>query len=360
LRLNLKAGLLMKKNLAYLALLLSLSLFACQPPPTPTALPSATSETIATETESPANLVSPTATLNTALNAILQEIEGSVQAKDISEADFVSAEDGRTIEEDGQVRTLEDGYTRVDLSSGTLIRMAPLSYFTLVENQPQDDSLFTRIKLEVGQIWIILNGGSLEVETPSGQASVRGSYMMIEIDPETQATLVTCLEGNCSLKNPAGIVELVNGQRAKLDLPDLDGEDFHIPTIEKMSERDFAKWLFFAPEAGEIFPFLEEEGILPWKEWQNYIPETDEDFFNLLEALPDEPLLDGDLLPLDEDGLPLLDGDVLPLDGSLLPSPPDDGDLLPDLPGDGSLLPDPPIGGGDGPLGGGGFDGPLK
>ena len=357
----------MKKHLTYLPLLLSLSLFACQPTPTPTALPSATSETVTHTPESPTITASPAATLDTALNATLQEIEGSVQAKDLSETAFSSAEDGRTIKEDGQVRTLEDGYTRVDLSSGTLIRMAPLSYFTLVENQPQDDSLFTRIKLEVGQIWVILNGGSLEVETPSGQASVRGSYMMIEIDPETQEAFVSCLEGCCLLENPAGIVELFNGERSRLLPPDMTGGDFIMSPIEEMSERDFAEWLFFAPEAEEIFPFLNEEGILPWEEWEEFIPDDDENWFDLEEHFPDEPLLDGDLLPLDEDGLPLLDGDGLPLDGdglpldgSLLPPPPGDGDLLPSLPGDGSLLPDLPNGGGDGPLGGDGFDGPLN
>ena len=232
--------------------------------------------------------------------------------------------------------------------------MAPLSYFTLVENQPEDDGLFTRIKLEIGQIWIVLNGGSLEVETPSGQAAVRGSYMMIEIDPETQAALVTCLEGNCLLKNPAGVVELINAQRAKFELP-ADGE-FRLPLIEKMSERDFAKWLFFVPEAEAIFPFLDEEGILPWEEWQEFIPKDGENWLDLEERFPDKPVL----LPLGEDGLPLLGSDGLPLDGSLLPSLPGDGDLLPDLPGDGSLLPNPTDSGGDGPLGGDGFDRPRN
>ncbi len=329
----------MKKHFPLLALLLSLSLFACQTSETPTSSPPTESAApvSATATESTESTLPTVAAADPALNATLQEVEGNVEAKDLVETDFSSAENGRTIQEEGQVRTLEDGYTRVDLSSGTLIRMAPSSYFTLIENQTEENSLLTRIKLEVGQIWIVLNGGSLEVETPSGQASVRGSYMMVEINPETKEAFISCLEGNCTLENPAGMLELINGQRAKLQPPELTEGDFMLPLIERMSEQDFAEWLFFAPEAENIFPILDKEGILPWPDWQEYIPEDDQSWFDLEELLPDEPLLDGDLLPddgilLDGDGT-LLDGDLLPGDGDLLPG---DGDLLP---GDGGLLP---------------------
>ena len=341
----------MKKTSLLLVFLLSAALFACQPGELPEAELATVSPITASETSSvrATSGATPNAipTADSALNAILQEIEGSVEAKDVVETGFSSAENGRTIAENGQVRTLENGFTRVDLSSGTLIRMAPLSYFTLVENQPADEGLLTRIKLELGQIWIVLNGGSLEVETPSGQASVRGSYMMVEIDPETQSALVTCLEGNCSIETPAGKVELVNGQRARLQPPALTGGIYQLPLIEKMSERDFAGWLFFAPEAKNIFPLLEKEQILPWDDWQSYLPEDDATWLDLLDGLPDEPLLDGNLLPDDGSLLPDGDGTLLDGDGSLLDRdgtlPRDDGSNLPgggiNLPGDGVIRP---------------------
>lgn len=317
----------MKKHTLFPLLLLSLGLFACQTSEfaSPTATEPAAAPTLPAATE--IVLPSPIPTADSALNATLQEIAGAVRAKDLVDVDFSNAENGRTIQEEGQVRTLEDGYTRVDLSSGTLIRMAPRSYFTLIDNQPQDDSLLTRIKLEVGQIWIVLNGGSLEVETPSGQASVRGSYMMVEVDPETQAAFISCLEGHCLLQNPAGSLELVNGQRAKLQPPELTAGEFRLPRMEKMSERDFAAWLFFAPEARDIFPLLEKEGILPWDAWQEFIPQEGDTWLNFEEYLPDEPLLDGSLLP--DDGI-LLDGD-----GTL---PNNIGDGI-NLSGDGDIRP---------------------
>ncbi len=348
----------MKKVLLLFVLFMGLTPVACQTTTAPVLSTSAntpTSQPEPTQTATTEPTITPSPTPDPALNATLNEVAGSVEAKDLPESDFSTAADGRTIQEEGQVRTLEDGYTRVDLSTGTLIRMAPSSYFTLVENQPEEESLLTRIKLELGKIWVVLNGGSLEVETPSGQASVRGSYMMVEIDPETQEALVTCLEGNCRLENAAGILELTNGQRARLHPPDLPEGELHLPPIENMSERDFAEWLFFAPEAEQIFPQLAEEGLLPWDEWQIIIPEEDADFFSLLEELPDEPLLDGGLLPGDGSLLPG-DGDLsLPGDGSLFPGGDDEpilpiGGDEPNLPaGGGTNLP----GGGDNLPGGG-------
>ncbi len=241
------------------------------------------------------------------LNAILQEVEGGVEAKEEIDVDFSIAENGTLLHEDGQIRTLEDGYTRVDLSTGTLIRMAPLSYFTLVSNQPKNESLLTRIKLEVGQLWVVLNGGSVEIETPAGQAAVRGSYMMVEIDPETQEILIACLEGYCELENAAGIIQMVSGQRAKFNALEL-------PIIEAMTERDFAEWLFFVPEAQEIFPLLQELGILPWEDWERFLPDEDGILPDLDELFPDGG------------GLPDPPG------GEGLPDPPN-GVSLPNLPG---------------------------
>lgn len=327
----------MKKHLP-LMLAFMLALTGCVPATT-TPLPSVSQPTeetkLITITPTPTNEPNTEEPTDSTLNATLNEVEGNVEAKNIEEIDFSTAADGRTIEEEGQVRTLEDGYTRVDLSTGTLIRMAPHSYFTLLENQPKDEGLFTRIKLEIGQIWVVLNGGSLEVTTPSGEASVRGSYMMVEINPETKEVIITCLEGNCTLKNPAGTLALINGQRAKLQPPELTGGAFVLPVIQKMSERDFAAWLFFVPESKEIFPFLEKEKVLPWENWQDFVPDENEPWLDFEATLPDDPFFSGDLLPGEEGTLLDGDGTLLDGDGTLLDGDGPLGDGLPDGIGDG-------------------------
>ena len=312
-------------------LLLALLLTACQSAPpaetqapdTPASLP----------TEAPP-VVTETSSAPSDLEATLHEVTGEVESRQLG-ADFVPAAEGEELQEQGQVRTLESGSTRIDLSTGTIIRMAASSHFTLESSEPEGESFLTRISLEIGQLWIILQSGTVEVDTPSGQASVRGSYMMIEIDPETQGAFISCLEGTCALTNLAGNVVMGAGERALLELP--EGGEFTLPDIELMSEEDFASWLVFVPEAEEIFPFLDEEGILPFEDWEEFIPEYDEDGI----------LLDGDGTLLDGDGL-LPDGGG----DNILPDLPDLPDP-PELPGNGggNDLPDLPSGGGTGILG---------
>ncbi len=310
----------MKRKTSLLPLSLILFLLAGCQSPAPTAL-SSTAKITPTETSTPPAPIEPSPTSDFTLSATLQEVEGSVKIATGVGKTFSPAQNGTLLEENGQVRTLEDGYTRIDLSTGTLIRMAPLSEFTLISNEEKDESLLTRIQLKLGQIWVILNGGSVEVETPSGLAAVRGSYMMVEINPETQDILITCLEGNCSLENATGVIEMVSGQRAILKS---SGEEVLLPFIEEMSERDFAEWLFFVPESEDVFPLLQETGILPWENWRDFIPDENNPHPSLDEYFPD-----GSRLP-NGGGLP--DGGELPNGGGL----PDDGGLP-----DGGGLPNP-------------------
>lgn len=181
------------------------------------------------------------------LTGLLSELSGQVNAKQASEADFHAASNGDALSVDGQVQTGEDGRARVDLSSGTILRLAPASLFTLNSNEETEGGLATKLKLELGRIFIILNGGSVDVETPSGVASVRGSYMMVGIDPLTQDVIVTCLEGNCS----AGGIEFTQGQKVVFQYDSTSGK-YLPPRLEPMTEEDFELWLQYNPEARSI------------------------------------------------------------------------------------------------------------
>jgi len=181
------------------------------------------------------------------LSAGITGLEGRVQVKEADAAEFAAAQLGMTLVANGTVRTESDGRARLDLSSGTIVRVAPSSVFTLISNEVQpDQSLVTKIKLELGQIFIVLNGGSAEVETPSGQASVRGSYMMVKIDPVTKTVKVTCLEGDCVAKTKAGQVNFSAGQVVILTLGDLP------PELGEMSPEDFEEWLSNVPESLDV------------------------------------------------------------------------------------------------------------
>ena len=187
------------------------------------------------------------------LSATLSELSGKVDARQAEQEEFTSASTGTTLDENGQIQTGDDGRARLDLSTGTIIRVGPSSIFTLVSNDEADGSLFTKIKLEVGKVFIILNGGSAEVETPSGIASVRGSYMKVEVDPETFDIYVTCLEGDCSASNPAGSVDFSDGQKVILFHRDPVTGNWTPPNVEPMTPDEFDEWLEENPEARGLF-----------------------------------------------------------------------------------------------------------
>lgn len=189
----------------------------------------------------------------TSLSAALSELTGKVDIKSADAESFAPVGADTVLEPNGQIQTGDDGRVRLDLSTGTIIRIASSSSFTLTSNETVDGGLLTRIKLEAGKVFIILNGGKAEVETPSGVASVRGSYMKVDVDPETGDVYVTCLEGDCSANNPAGGVEFTAGQRTILFHKDPATGNWTIPNVEPMTPEEFQEWLDNNSEAKELF-----------------------------------------------------------------------------------------------------------
>lgn len=182
------------------------------------------------------------------ISAVIGEVENDVSLKRTTETPFEEAFINDEVKVNAQVKTSEDSRSRIDLSNGTVIRVSPNSLFVFEENSQRKEGLLTRIKIETGKIWIVLNGGSLEVETPSGLAGVRGSYMSTGYDPEIGAVRITCLEGHCAAENENGAVEFTAGEAA--DLP-ADGAP---PVKGEMTAEEFQMWAENVPEAKSLLP----------------------------------------------------------------------------------------------------------
>jgi hypothetical protein len=182
------------------------------------------------------------------LSATMTDLQGTVLIKKSGETNMQFASD-QILEENDQVVTGDDGRVRVDLSTGTIIRVAPSSLFTLLNNQAGPDGVNTSIKLDAGNLWIILNGGSAEVETPSGVASVRGSYLMVAVLPGGGIHL-TCLEGDCRIKNESGEFFLTTGESALVENAQ------EAPVVERMTDEEVIEWLENNPEAIIVIPSL--------------------------------------------------------------------------------------------------------
>jgi len=128
--------------------------------------------------------------------ASFTKIENEVQARASTQDEFAQVSVGQQLTVGGEARSGDDGRARLEIQTvGTLIYLGPNMLFTLTALQETSQEPFSRLKLEIGQLWIILNGGSLEVETPTGTAAVRGSFMGVNMDENGFAT-TTCLEGD--------------------------------------------------------------------------------------------------------------------------------------------------------------------
>jgi len=232
-----------KRKVIAILFIAILALGACKPQATPVAQDTSSPQA----TSAPQATASPEATSIT-LTAALTELVGKVDMKNPGQDSFLTAGNDSVLQAQGQIQTGDDGRVRLDLSSGTIIRVAPSSIFTLTSNEGVEGGLATKIKLELGKIFIILNGGSAEVETASGVASVRGSYLSVEtIDGGIK---LTCLEGDCGWTNPAGNGHFTDGQSIILPFP-INGA-FVLPEVGRMTLEDFQDWLKFNPEAKKL------------------------------------------------------------------------------------------------------------
>ena len=184
--------------------------------------------------------------------AKLSEIAGGVLAREASDPSFASAHNGYVLPSLGQVQTQTDGKVRLDFSSGSLIRIGPGTLFTLQPPEQDSQGLLIKVSLAVGRLWVILQGGSLEVETKSGVAAVRGSYMSVSYQPDSGEATITCLEGTCSLSTPSGSVQISAGQTATVTGANQP------PQVGKMNDSDVQDWLANNPEATVVIPQLTE------------------------------------------------------------------------------------------------------
>lgn len=154
-------------------------------------------------------------TPNSARTAQLSELRNTVEARASETTDWQAAAEGDGLAAGGGVRTGDEARARVDISDGTIVRLAPNTEFTLRQfNDP-----VTQWSLSAGKLWIsvtkALGGGAFEVETPNGVAAVRGSLMGVEYYPANGHMIITCLEGQCRLTQPGSgkFTDLTAGQQ---------------------------------------------------------------------------------------------------------------------------------------------------
>jgi LysM repeat protein len=214
-----------------LCLIGGLALAACQRRPTP----------------------SPTAVGDAARSATLSEVVNIVEGHAAEAGEFAPVAVGFVAGAGGAVRTGADSRARLDLNDGTILRLAPLSSFTLQGLPASNDAdPLTQLQLVIGKLWVNLTGGAVEVETPIGVATVRGSFAVFEYidgdpaDLTDDILIVSCLEGNCSATNATVSETLGNLEQVILS------NGGTTVTRRVLTEDDVNDFLTNNPEAGRM------------------------------------------------------------------------------------------------------------
>ena len=156
-------------------------------------------------------------------SAALSEIVRVVEARSEASQPFAPVTAGYVLRSGGQVRTGAASKARLDISDGTILRLAQNSSFTLGALTPSAGGVLAHLQLEAGKLWISLAGGTLQVETPVGVASVRGSFAIIQYSPGDPANpdddllVLDCLEGACAALNDNVDARLGNLERVVMN-----------------------------------------------------------------------------------------------------------------------------------------------
>ncbi|MQC24545.1 MAG: hypothetical protein DWG81_01185, partial [Chloroflexi bacterium] len=175
--------------------------------------------------------------------ARITDLVADVRARNASFRAMAPAVPGIVISVGGMVQTGVASRTKVTLSDGAIIRLDENSSFELAEMALDSGyEPLTKLKLLGGRVWAQINGGSLEIETASSLATVRGSKMGVGIS-ETGDVVVTNLEGAVKLQVGGVAVDVGRGEQALI--PQGGGA----PVVGPMDQAQLEAWVANNPEA---------------------------------------------------------------------------------------------------------------
>ncbi len=187
--------------------------------------------------------------------ATLNEPVNLVQTRPGEGVAFVSAKAGDALQPGAQVQTGSSSQARLNYSTtSTLLRFGPQTLVTLRERGNRDGSLLDHLMLTNGKIWISLNWGLYEVETPVGIVTVTGSFAVVDYRPGSAATfeddvlVVDCIEGHCTLSRGGTSAELKNLERFELT---------HTALVRSpLSDADVSAFVQMNPESTRVMTTL--------------------------------------------------------------------------------------------------------
>ena len=190
------------------------------------------------------NVLGPSATPDR--NAIVDTAQGAVEWRASANAEWATAQEGQVLAQGAEIRTGTNGRATLRLTEGSKIYVGPSTEVVFKLLNPYLDSQLTELDLGRGQLWVLLNGGALDVKTPLGTATARTAYLSLDYQPQGQQLDITCLQGVCGF----GTILIPSGYK----LVDAESNT----ATEPMQLADFGVWGQTVPEATQLAAYATE------------------------------------------------------------------------------------------------------
>lgn len=196
-------------------------------------------------------------------SAEVSEIQKAVEARNTEGEDWGDASEGQVIAVGGGVKTGDEARARLSITDGSILRLSGNTEFRLTELSTEATDPETKLKLDAGKMWVFvtkaLGVGTFEIETPSGVATVRGSFISTAYSPTFGHMIVTCLEGQCQFARPGGaVVDLIGGEQSEIL-----GAGRDPSPARPMDEAELEEWEREFPEALDAVRRLREQRGTP-------------------------------------------------------------------------------------------------
>ena len=156
----------------------------------------------------------------------VREITNLVQSQlardqDAASTEFVRAMVGQELLPGDGIKTFQNSEARVDILVGGFTRINRTTPNTIWRVGKFAVEGRTIIELDQGTVFLFddapeKEGWPVDIVTPTGRASPRGTWMAVEYDPNTGVTEVQCFRGSCQLQNLHGTTVLGAEQKSAL------------------------------------------------------------------------------------------------------------------------------------------------
>ena len=146
---------------------------------------------------------------------IVNRVEVNALHPETNEPTFVDLQLGQYLQTGNLVKTHENSTTRVDISMQGFSRVSRTNPKTIWQLGRFALDGKAVIELQEGKIFIFDDDDGdehwpLQIETPAGTASARGTWMAVAFDPNSGTVQVQCLRGVCELENDFGYQVFTN------------------------------------------------------------------------------------------------------------------------------------------------------